>query len=267
MNKEEYFKLVKNCTSKPISDKTKWAKYSKLCLLYIEPRPLNIVKYNLWNLCNIYGGCDACLTIIHSSKNKEDIMEITKDWENVKYIQKDEELSSVDNYSRLLTTYDFWNTFSEYDHVLINQWDSYLFKKIPDNFFQYDFVGAPTGHFYIPFRNGIMNICGMKCKCDRCIIGDHYFKEINFINNKDKIFMFNGGLSLRKTSVMKQICNIKPYKGEAEDLYFCLSGIHKPSRDEAKEFSVQDFKYDDKPVGCHQIWLSQSEEYISKLFM
>lgn len=266
MNLEDYFRLVEACTPEPTKDKTVWAKGSKVCLVYIEPRPLSVVKHNLWNICNVYGGSNVDITLLHSSHNKDMILSITRDWENVRCIVEDTKLSSVDEYSRFLASVAFWDLFSEYEYVCIHQWDSYIFKKIPEKFFAFDFVGAPTGHFYVPFRGGIMNICHERCTCDRCLVGDHYFKERHFIHDPNIITMCNGGLSLRKVSAMRDVCTSKQYRGEPEDLYFCLHHINKPSREEAKEFSVQDFTYDGIPFGCHKIWESQQEDYIKRLF-
>jgi hypothetical protein len=107
----------------------------------------------------------------------------------------------------------------------------------------------------------------MACECDRCKSGDHQLKKLNFLNSPyKKWFMFNGGFSLRRVEAMKQLCRHKKYSGEAEDLYFMISELSRPTREEAKEFGVQDFTYDNVPVGCHQIWLRNDKEYIKKLF-
>jgi len=266
MDKESYFDLVKQSTPEPDHIHTNWKETSPLCMLFIEFRPMDIIKYNLWNIANVYGGGDTALTIVHSGDNKEMIMETTKDWKNVRYIQAFDKNKDVNAYSKLLASYDFWDNFSEYDYVLINQWDSYIFKKIQNHFFEYDFIGAPTGHFYVPHDGRIINICSSRCKCDRCVKGDHPYKEANFIGHPKKIFMFNGGFSLRNVSTMKHICKIKPWRGEPEDLYFMISNITRPTRELGRSFSVQDFKCEDIPVGCHQIWLSQDEAYIRDLF-
>ena len=267
MDKETYFNLVIDSTPEPSHESVKWAETSKLCMLFIEFRPMDIIKYNLWNIANVYGGGDTSLVIVHSGENRDMIMETTKDWKNVKYIQAFETNKDVNAYSKLLVSHEFWDKFSEYDYVLTNQWDSYIFKKIPEQFFKYDFVGAPTGHFYIIDRGRLINICSLNCKCDRCLGDRHSFNEDVFMYYPDKIFMFNGGFSLRKVSAIKELIEKKPWKGEPEDLYFCISNIHKPTRDEARFFSAQDYcSGGTLPVGCHQIWLRQDEDYIRTLF-
>jgi hypothetical protein len=236
-------------------------------MLFIEFRFMDILKYNLWNIANVYGGGDVCMTIAHSGDNKDIIYETTKDWKNVRYIQLYEKNIEYSEFSVLLTSHTFWEMFNDFEYVLINSWDSYLFRKIPEKFFEYDLVGSPCGHFYILYGNRIINICSSTCECDRCKSGDHPLKDKNFLNSPyKKWFMFNGGFSLRKVDSVKKLCREKRYSGEAEDLYFAISELSRPTREEAKEFGVQDFPYDGVPVGCHQIWLRNDREYVKNLF-
>ena len=266
MKLEDYKELVFTHTKQPSSEKTVWAETSKLCMLFIEFRDMDIIQYNLWNIANVYGGGDTSLVIIHSGENRARIMEVTKGWKNVRYEQVFERNTDVNEYSRLLTSVSFWEKFKSYEHVLINQWDSYIFRRVPEHFFAYDFVGAPCGHYYVIFNNQLVNICRMTCQCPRCLSGDHPFKEEHFVTYPNKIFMFNGGFSLRKVETMIEFCNARPWRGEPEDLYFCISKLSRPTRDEAREFSVQDFDYDGTPVGCHQVWLRQDRDYIEQLY-
>lgn len=267
MDVEEYTSLVSTHTKEPSTEKTSWAPRGKLCMMFAEFRDLEIITYNIWNLAHVYGGGDVGLTIVYSGLNEKRIKDATRGWEGVKYVKAFEGNISVDEYSKLFVSREFWEHFSTFEHVLTNQWDSYLFRKIPEKFFSYDFVGSPCGHFYILHDNRIINICSMTCECDRCKSGDHQLKESNFLNGPHKKwFMFNGGFSLRRVEAMKQLCQHKKYSGEPEDVYFMISELSRPTREEAKEFGIQDFTYDGIPVGCHQIWFGKDVEYIKKLF-
>lgn len=266
MKLEDYKGLVSTHTKQPKSENTTWAETSKLCMLFIEFRYMDILKYNLWNIANVYGGGDTTLVIVHSGDNKDIIMETTKGWENVRYIQAMEKNDSVKAYDTLITSHDFWDQFSEFEHVLTNTWDSYIFKRIPEKFFKYDIVGSPCAHYYVTHGNRIMNICHEICKCPRCLQGDHMFKDKNFKEYPHKFFLFNGGFYLRNIESTKKLCLQKKHSGEPDDLYYAISDLTRPSRDEAREFGVQDFKYDGVPVGCHQIWLCQDEDYIRELY-
>tara|TARA_B100000768_G_C11177723_1_gene331556 strand:+ start:80 stop:895 length:816 start_codon:yes stop_codon:yes gene_type:complete len=266
MNVDQYKEMVYKITKVPKSENTIWAKKSKLCMLFIEFRDMDIIKYNLWNIANVYGGGDTCLVIVYSGDNKDIIMKTTKDWKNVRYIQAMDKNESVKAYDTLITSYDFWDKFSEFEHVLTNTWDSYIFKRIPEKFFKYDIVGGPCGHYYIVLQNRLTNICSMTCKCDRCLSSDHIFKADNFKYFPYKYTMLCGGFYLRKVETTKRLCKSKKHMGEPDDIYFAISNLSRPSIEEASEFGVQDFVYDGIPVGCHQLWPKHTEEYIRQLF-
>ena len=146
----------------------------------------------------MYGGGDVSLAIVYSGDNEEIVKETTRGWTNVRYMKMYDNNVDVNEYSRLLTSYDFWDKFSEFEHVLTNSWDSYIFKRIPEKFFKYDIVGGPCAHFYVNYKGQIVNICADNCECPRCKEGEHPFKESNFITNPNKYFLFNGGFYLRK---------------------------------------------------------------------
>ena len=59
----------------------------------------------------------------------------------------DEQIKSGHDYNRLLTSFDFWNQFLEYDKVFIFQSDSGILKGGFDEYLNYNYVGAP-------WRNG-----------------------------------------------------------------------------------------------------------------
>lgn len=99
--------------------------------------------------------------------------------------QKDFVINSIDDYNRLLTCAYFWDELLIFDRVLIFQHDSALLRNGIEEFYEYDYVGAPF--WFQP------NIGG------------------------------NGGLSLRNPKIMKQICEQYPYVEGAmgnEDVYF-----------------------------------------------
>lgn len=266
MDLEEYKKLIYDFTNPPKNENTIWAESSKFCMMFIEFRHMDIIKYNLWNIANVYGGGDVSLVIVHSGENKDIIMETTKDWKNVRYIQSMEKNESVKAYDTLITSHDFWNQFSEFEHVLTNTWDSYIFRRVPEKFFKYDIVGSPCGHYYVILNNQLVNICHMKCECPRCLQGNHIFKDENFRDYPHKFFLFNGGFYLRNIESTKRLCLQKKHTGEPDDVYYAISNLSRPTREEAKEFGVQDFTYDGVPVGCHQIWLRNDKNYIKNLF-
>jgi len=108
------------------------------------------------------------------------------------------------------------------DYFLLFQTDTMLFPRYKDrlnDFFQYDYVGAPW-------------------------------------NNDRFGGVGNGGLSLRKKSKMLEILETVTYSGEPEDIYFCnniLVDLHRPTMEQAKRFSVEEVFYP-QSFGCHQPW-------------
>ncbi len=267
MELEEYKELVSTYTKDPDVSKKTWAVSSKLCMLFVEFRHMDMIKHNLNNICNVYGGGETALVILYSGDNEDIIMETTKDWKNVIYRKMFDTNVTVKEYDRIFTSYDFWDSLSEFDYVLTNSWDSYIFKKIPDKFYKYDIVGGPCGHFFVPFEGRLMNICSNVCKCPRCLEYNHPFKESNFKDAPIKWILLNGGFFLRKVESAKNLCKIKQWSGEPDDVFFAVSDLTRPSKDEAREFGIQDYKYDGRPVGCHQLWIKHEREYVEKLFI
>jgi len=264
MELSNYKDLISSFTNTPPSEKRVWSEDGKLCMLFIEFRDMDIIKHNLNNICNIYGGTDTSITIVYSGENEHTIHETTRDWKNVKYVKLYENNIDINEYNRLLTSYEFWDIFSKHEYVLLNQWDSYLFKQIPDKFFEYDIVGGPIAHFYVFHNGSLMNICSEECKCPRCNYSDHPFKANNFKDHPNKMFLYNGGFCLHKVSTTLDLCKAKQWQGEPEDVYFSLSNLSKPSLEEAAEFSANHVKHAD-PVGCHQVWI-HDEDYVVSLF-
>ena len=215
----------------PPTEKTIWAKpTSKLSVVLIEPRCHEDLKPVLWNMAHVYGGTDTVLYIFHGTKNIEYLKDITGDWKNIEYINMGVENLKWDEYSYKLTTFDFWDIIKT-QYALIFQTDTLIFRKIPDNFFKYDYLGAYAG--------------------------------------VQKLL--NGGFSLRKVSTMKNITKkVGPQYPTgffmAEDGYFSYHvhdspncpGIY-PDFSISSSFSVERF-FRKNPVGCHKPWQCNSPE-------
>lgn len=160
-------------------------------------------------------------------------------------------LSDIENltpsqYSRLLTSVNFWNNFSG-EKLLIYQEDSMIFHSQIDKFLEYDYIGAP------------------------------------WPNNQDdnKYGVGNGGFTLRSKSVLiKCLEKIKPenlkYGNSTleymknnnseyfpEDVYFSKTIIDfnlgkVAPREVAIQFS-QETQKSIKPLGGHQYWIAENK--------
>lgn len=140
---------------------------------------------------------------------------------------------STEQYNKFLTSENFWESLAEYDRVLIFQHDSMLFRKGIDQFLEWDYVGAPWGHFH--------QLGG------------------------------NGGLSIRNPKMMLEVCRKYKYNALAhgnEDVYFCkhlqLIGGKIAPKDIAMQFSVETIFFP-KPIGMHAADKYLTREQINEI--
>jgi len=142
--------------------------------------------------------------------------------ERVRLVELNVDTMRASEYSTLLCTKKTIYNEIHTEHFLLFQTDTMLFPRFKDNlneFFKYDYVGAPW-------------------------------------NNDRFGGVGNGGLSLRKKSKMLEIMDTVTYCGEPEDMYFCnnlLVDLYRPSMEEAKRFSVEEV-FHPESFGCHQPW-------------
>lgn len=159
--------------------------------------------------------------------------------------------TDIKSYSQLLLNYNFYNMFSQYQYMLIHQTDSYLFKDDIEYWCDkvYDYVGAP-----------IMS-------------ASKVWEQDNIDTWEPKVG--NGGLSLRRIAIFKDITNPDGQFRQSfnitpellndvihEDVYFCVFVkkyylMHMPDWFEAAYFSLsinpeELYKLiDTEPMGCH----------------
>lgn len=136
-------------------------------------------------------------------------------------------INNIDDYNRLLTSTMFWDRFRDYDRVLIFQTDSVIFRPGIEEFYPYDYVGAPW---------------------------------------KFQQHGGNGGLSLRNPKTMLGICVNIPWEKHLgnEDVYF--SNILERNqhygklapRDVCTKFSVESI-FALHSFGGHAYWKYLSE--------
>jgi hypothetical protein len=95
---------------------------------------------------------------------------------------KTTDTTTIAGYNKLLTNLHFWSEFTNYDRVLIFQHDSGLLRHGIEQFYSYDYIGAPW---------------------------------------KFQQHGGNGGLSLRNPTVMKELLYLYPYHNNTinEDVY------------------------------------------------
>lgn len=126
----------------------------------------------------------------------------------------DKYFKSNKSYSRLMLSQDFYNSFEEYEYMLIAQTDTYILNQehtISDFICKgYDYWGAPWPEGPLDKPYGLKG----------------FFKSF-FIGNPEKLHVGNGGFSLRKVDTTSSLVNkysfyIKFFWRLNEDLFFSV---------------------------------------------
>lgn len=196
--------------------------------IIVEPRKHAALEFVLRNFLENLD--DRWKVIVHhGNKNGEWLNEIIKNnlekyhtRISVKNLEIDN-LTNSSEYSKILTTRKFIEAIPT-ETFLVFQTDSMInpkYKHLLYKFIDYDYVGAPW-----PW---------------------------------DWLDVGNGGLSLRKRSTMLKIIDaFGPYNGLYEDQFYSINckrvGGKKPTRDEAREFSIEQI-YNECSFGMHKSWL------------
>ena len=133
-------------------------------------------------------------------------------------------LSNVEKYNQLLMSTEFWMNFTS-EYILLTQIDVMVFSKVTDEFFGYDYIGAPWDHDPPRF------------------------------NKKSRARIGNGGYSLRNVAAMKK--SIKrggTVHNMNEDIYFANHVEKQPTIKLATTFSVEVlYCHNCIPTGLHQL--------------
>ena len=157
------------------------------------------------------------LQIFHGTKNIEQILNITKNWDNVSLVNLGTDNLTKREYNDMMMTTDFWNKVKG-KKILSFQNDSILLKGGIDQFLKYDYIGAP------------------------------------WIKPKEGYFVGNGGLSLRNKDKMIEICTLNDDKSNIplEDIFFVknLKGEGVADIETAYNFSMEDI-FSEHAMGLH----------------
>ena len=232
-------------------------KESKVAVI-VEPRNDPLLPLLIRNFMEVLGE-DWTFQIFHGLNNEVRlkkafgfnrlILEKNKNWK-VMFNKMEVENLSRDEYSRLLLEKDFYE-LCRGENILIYQLDSCLnpnsqFKI--DRFLEYDYIGAPWIH-----------------------------GQRSLVNGRDRIFIGNGGLSLRKRSTMVEVCEIlqsgyRHLLNKNEDLVISSllhsqhfkDKVNLPDPYLARKFSVE-LIYEPRSLGVHKAWKYLSRDDLDKL--
>jgi len=159
----------------------------------------------------------------------------------------------IKGYNRLMTSPDFYTAFSDYEYMLVAQLDTYIFSDKLDEWCAkgYDYVGAPWLKRKV---NCYPPMSWIKRIEDRLRRRKGMYSKIALYGK-----VGNGGLSLRKISSHKRVCEqnmqllaalneIGP-KGQPEDVFWAMrEGFRYPDAMEAL-----DFAFDKYPAWCYEL--------------
>ena len=200
-----------------------------------------IIKNCIYNLGNNWS-----FTIICGLLNYDFILKIKNDNNlNIKIINKNINNLTREEYSIMLLHSEFWKLFLG-NNLLIYQEDSIIFKNFNNNYFKYDYIGAPffnknIGNGGLSFRkkNTMIYICE-KYFDKKKETFNKIVKHIKICKNNNKKYNYNYEEIILEDL---QITNImRNYK----------LGL-LPSFNIAKDFSIEKY-YNNDSFGGHQIW-------------
>lgn len=152
--------------------------------------------------------------------------------EKVQYVKVPKQwMDSIESYSKMLCSIEFYERFIEFEYVLIYQLDAFVFQDRLQDFCEagYDYYGAPW------------------------LYGSW--------NGKERLYVGNGGFSLRRTQAVINLLETEKYEGGHEDTFFggCKTDFFRVAPiDIALEFAFETdvrkcYIMNNKqlPFGCH----------------
>ncbi len=163
---------------------------------------------------------DFELVVFCSEANKR----LFNEFECEKYIVS---INNLNDYNRLLTSTFFWDKLQQYERVLIFQTDSKILRKGIEEFYEYNYYGAPWK-----------------------------FQEKGG----------NGGASLRSPKASLETIHKTPYHSGLgyEDVYFSNHMLNVAPRSECKKFSCETI-FELGTFATHAIKSYLTEEQIRKI--
>jgi len=214
--------------------------------VFIEFRILYNVEFNIRNICNQLPTWKH--TIICGNDNYDFIKKICNDVSlKINIIRMNKNNISVDEYSQLLASSEFWNLLTG-KHILIHQEDSLLFdSKYINTWLKYDYVGAPWPKDIYDYKYLVGN-GGFSLRKRETMI---YICKNYDINNYE-IFNFT------KEYMSSNNLNVTP-----EDCFFVKCMVDNnigilPSYEKAQFFSTESINCLDS-LGGHCFWLNDKK--------
>ena len=210
-------------------------------ILIVDGRPSLLLRFCVLNSlimtgfkyrCNLYTDASSASDMRSLFADVSDFVEV------VDLSAFGVEKLSLGIYNKLLKASQFWSAVPA-SSVLLTQPDALLVEPFPDEFFKYDYIGAPWSPnrvFSLSFPAYVSGELGQYSEVWQNVVMNRNFKLLNLVGN--------GGHSIRSVRYMTAISSLggSP-ENEPEDVFFArnaqsYSGCF-PSALEAKRFSCE----------------------------
>lgn len=262
ISKREQF--IKYCLEKKENndlciDKTKIPPEKKLpyeaCMVEFS-RKLPHIEYLLMNAIDKLPNDMFCFSVACTNENFSYMKEMIKKIDfpiTIHCLPEFIQIRNVNQYNELLYTPLFWNLFSIREKVLIMQEDTFIFKKNMNDFYRFDYIGAPWAYSIV--RQHDVRVGN----------GGFSFRSLKLVqealDRKDEI------MNILKTICKRFYCSTK-LSSIPEDVFFSfstkyLSNYELANVEEAKQFSTENVVCKDSMAG-HQFW-NQDREWKKRL--
>lgn len=115
--------------------------HGQLIIALFEFRPIPEIKYVINAILQVYNSLEIGLAIVHGNQNKKYIEENFSKWKNILLINSNNLLNNELNISNnIFLSNKLWELFTPWQFTLIYNYDSLLFKKLPDLYFKYNYI-------------------------------------------------------------------------------------------------------------------------------
>ena len=200
------------------------------CAVIIEPRQHPHLSYVIRNVMHFLDDSWG-LCIVHGTKNQQFVEEMITDWGDILLLNCGVPDLPGDAYAAFKCQVSLWQQLPS-EIILTFETDSILRRSGIEEFLEYDYVGAPWRWSWPAIK-------------------------------KTEGIVGNGGLSLRRKSVMLQILASHRYKpGIPEDVFFSRwlyrDGYHLPPVEKAARFSTETI-FEPHSLGLHKAWRYHTE--------
>lgn len=157
---------------------------------------------------------------------------------------KEKYFFSRDGYNELMLSKAFYDTFEEYEYILIYQLDGFVFSDQLDHFVSlgYDYIGAP---WMLPTAHANL----LKYDFSGAIRLRKWFP---FLIKLTRLYVGNGGVSLRKVrSFQNLLAKYEAKADDVEDLFFSAIGYKHPDILKVAPIEVAlNFSFEQEPREC-----------------